>query len=465
MDNKLFQSCLEKYIGINSITWDELAKNNNVLNGEMIRNQFKRLRKKSGIENINDAKTYLKSNSNRNNDKNHNQDKEQRLEDFTNDLNYFDDRPLPIIPKVTDSEKITHAEYRETTEIKEDGSVVSDRLIEICEADSKSPVSMLIAHKFDPIKWDLVSCKNNLWNTQGKGGTKMLLYQSKITVKPKVKDGITFEDIDEYFKTLKPLNNQFDSSNTKPTSRILEIDIADLHIGNLAFPDKPEDVEKRMFNLISDILYRINIRGLSLEKILLVNLGDLLHYDTYAGTTTSGTKLTMELDPYQMFDKATTILISAIERLMVIAPVEFISLFGNHDRTSSYFCTKAVQFYFRNATNVVVDSEHLSRKYIKFGNVSLGLVHGDLPKGNIATIMQREARKDYGDTTYSEIHLGHIHSQQTLEKDGVILRYLPTLAYGDSWHYDNGYTGGLKTSASFLWDKEYGLQEIWYTSV
>lgn len=447
METQTYEACLAKFAGLQEVSWNELAEKNGYgKNGEKLRSAFKRIRKSKG---------------------------EIQVALDANRLNReIENKPVDYIPSVVpsvstnveNSETDAVKNYRETTEINENGTVTSDRLIEICEQDSKSPESMLVAHKFDPLLWKLVSCKNNLWHMQAKNANRLLLYQSKITAKPKVQKELSFEDIDKYFKELKPI--KIDStipSNYKKNGFILEIDIADLHVGNLPFPDSEIGIKERMESLILDILIRVE--GLKLEKIILVNLGDLLHYDTYGGTTTGGTKLTTSLDFYTMFDTATTIMIDAIDRLSQIAPVELIGLFGNHDKTASYSVLKSIQYYFKSSKNVTVDCSHNSRKYRKFGNCLVGFVHGDLPKANIPALIQTEARKEYGETKFAEVHLGHIHSQQTIEKDGVIIRYLPSLAYGDDWHYQEGYVGVLKTSVSFLWDKEKGLQEMWFTSV
>ena len=74
----------------------------------------------------------------------------------------------------------------------------SDRLIELCEEDAKSPRRILTAHGLDPDKWDVVTCRNNLWHSQTKAGTRLVMYQSRLTARPK-DDGITFADIERWF--------------------------------------------------------------------------------------------------------------------------------------------------------------------------------------------------------------------------------------------------------------------------
>jgi hypothetical protein len=70
--------------------------------------------------------------------------------------------------------------YKISEEIKADGSITSDRLIEICEMDKNNPEALLKAHGFNPNTFELVNAKNNLWHMMQKGGSRLLLYQSKL---------------------------------------------------------------------------------------------------------------------------------------------------------------------------------------------------------------------------------------------------------------------------------------------
>jgi hypothetical protein len=352
--------------------------------------------------------------------------------------------------------------YRESEEIKSDGTIISDRLIEICEAESKNPTSLLIAHKFDPEKFELVSAKNNMWHMIQKNVGKTILYQSKITVRPKSTKEITFEDVDKFFQTFESNNgsSNFAPRNYKKNAKILEIDLADIHVGNSSVFNSEFSIEKRCADVINEIVRRAE--NLKLEKIILVNLGDIFHYDTFKITTTSGTNVTSNLDYPTMFDTGARILINAIDKLSELAPVEVIGIYGNHDFVSSYTLMKAIEFYYRRSDFVSVDAGHLQRKFRKYGNCLILWAHGDMGKGNAYSLIQREARKEFGETKFAEIHSGHFHSQTTTEKDGVIIRYLPTLTETDAWHYGEGYTGALRSTVAFVWDKVSGLEEMWF---
>ena len=79
--------------------------------------------------------------------------------------------------------------------------------------------------------------------------------------------------------------------------------------------------------------------------------------------------------------------------------------------------------------------------------------------------MQVEAREAWGRTKYHEMHMGHLHSEQTKETNGIIFRNLSSFTGTDNWHHQNGYVGAVKKCQSFLWDKKKGLRTIFISSI
>ena len=98
MDQKLFDDCFKKYHKQIPDTWEDLAKKHGLPNGEYLRVLYKNFRKKENV-----PSEY---------------------------------------PKQQVSVGGETMEYRESVEIRGNGDVISDRLIEICEEDSKSPQNL-----------------------------------------------------------------------------------------------------------------------------------------------------------------------------------------------------------------------------------------------------------------------------------------------------------------------------------
>lgn len=351
----------------------------------------------------------------------------------------------------------------ETLELKQNGEVISDKLIEIGELDLKDPTKVLLAHGFDPNEWVIIAYRHNLWHAPVPGG-QQTMYQSRVNVRPRHEDDITFADIDRFFSSFSPPKKSelYTPSHYSEDGDVLEICLADLHIDRKVYKEDKR-VEQKMEETIADIIGRMPSK---LSKIYFVPLGDTLDYDTYKYTTTSGTQqYSKGQHPYTAFDTNISLFIKAIDTLSQYAPVEAIFIPGNHDRTYSYMAMKALEMYYISNPNVSVDTTHDMRKYRKIGTSLVGWAHGDMLKSHAHTWIQNEARKEWGDTKYAEVHAGHYHTQTTQEKDGVILRYLPSTTDPSLWEAENGYMGNTRSTASFLWSKDRGLRAMWFTNV
>jgi len=355
-------------------------------------------------------------------------------------------------------------DYYASLDINTDGTVTSKRIIEIEAQDCKSPEILLKLHGFDPESWVLLRARNNYWQMMKShkiGGGAVTLYQSKIDVAPLKATEITFQDVDEFFSTYagpKSMPIKAKSSG----DRLLEVVITDLHIAARPKAGIPE-LKERFAYTIHDILKRIENN--QFEEILIALPGDIFHFDTKDGKTTSGTQMETYLTYKEAFDLASELFIWAITEFAKKAPVKIICIPGNHDRMNSYFLIKSLEYYFKDEKNVSVSDSHENRQYKKFGKVLIGWCHGDIPKTRIGKWLHIDAREEWGSTKYAEIHVGHIHHQVTLEDNGVILRYLPTMAQADEWHDIQGYIGHQNATCCFVWDKELGLTEQWYTYI
>ena len=131
--------------------------------------------------------------------------------------------------------KDTKKEINSSTQMMQDGTIVSEKLITVRDGYDLTPEYILKAHGLDPMMWQIVSYKNNLWNTQKSEGELQVSFQSKITAKP-VMPFNPLEQVEGFFK-----NKKFTSvPSIKPTQydengEVLEICLPDLHSGLLAW--------------------------------------------------------------------------------------------------------------------------------------------------------------------------------------------------------------------------------------
>lgn len=371
-------------------------------------------------------------------------------------------------------------EYKSSTGWK-NGVYESDDLIRMCQEDAKSPRRMLELHGLDPDLWEVVSCRNNLWHGQTHHkfreaeGPRTLLYQSRLTAKPKA-DGVGFADIERWFAehefiTEKPpvVPMWYD-----PDGETLEIDVADLHSGLLAWwRETGEDYDvniarERFFSAMRDVIGRCS--GRKFKKIILALLGDLLHTDNDQQTTTKGTFQQTDGRMSRVFTKTLDMLIEAIDWLGAIAPVDVVYTRGNHDHTMGWALIKAVEQAYRKDPNISVDVSPDSQKTRLIGCTLVGLTHGNMSEKNLTGWLQVRARKLPVVIKYIEEHVGHRHAEKTKERvqtqdnEGIITRTMPTIATSSAHEHDEGYVS-TRCMMCFVWGESTGLREMWYSNM
>ena len=354
-----------------------------------------------------------------------------------------------------------------------DGSVESVCLIELWDKDSLTPDEILTFHHLDPKKWEIISCTNNIWNAQDQVG-RVQMYQSKVSARPR-KVETTLDDIDLYFKEKVYRKPDIIPLQYDPGGETLEICLPDLHIGLLAWAqetgaDYDIHIARDAFmRCMSDIVLRC--KGRTFKRIYLVTLGDLLHTDNDAQTTTKGTPQQADGRMAKIFNNALDMLIDGLDILGAIAPVDVVYLQGNHDRDSGFMLIKALEMAYRKDDNFSFDTLPNPQKYRLIGCNLIGWTHGDMIHKNMGGWLQDRARKEYGQSRFAEVHAGHLHStsrieyKTTYQDGGVVVRHLPTISNASAWEHQQGYPAGGKTMMSFVWSHDNGLREMWYSNL
>lgn len=352
-------------------------------------------------------------------------------------------------------------------EYKQDGSIVFNRIINLTKECDLKPVDMLLAHGMDPDKWEVITYKNNFWQTQKKGGQILNLYQSKITVKPKEQE-ITLEQIKEHFdkfqNTYKPTPATYVKNNPK---YLYEVNIADLHLGKFSYCQETGEylntyqTRERFDKLINEECKKLKEIQHNVEKIIFVWTNDFFNSDGISKATTGGTPQDTELKWQQLYLVGVEILVNAITRLSQYAPVKTFYVASNHSRQTDFYALNYLYAWFRNNENVTVDRDPHPRYYVEYGVNLIGFAHSYYEKKeNLPYLMSIERPKEFGRTKYREYHLAHYHCEKVEEKGGIIFRWLPSITGVDSWSNDCGYVGAVKRSYSFIYDKNKGLVQM-----
>ena len=343
---------------------------------------------------------------------------------------------------------------------------------------------LLEIYNIDLEIWEIEKQIVNTWEVGAKGPdgkiTTTPLFQVKLWLKRKQ---VLFELQNvrqEFLEDLKKLSPQVPSNFRKQPQegKLLEITVFDLHFGKVAWHEEVGEnynieIATQRFNDCID--YFIDLyKGTSLGRILLPISNDFFNSDRSHpfNSTTSGTPQEEDTRWQNTFRKGRELLITNIQKLSKIAPVEVKVVPGNHDYERSFYLGDSLEGWFHNDQNVNIDNSPNPRKYFSYGKNLIGFTHGNNEKlADLPMIMAQENPTAWAMSYYREFHLGHLHHKKegrfnaTNELQGVMVRHMSSLSGTDSWHHKKGYIGARKSAEAFLWDKEKGLLNQSYFNI
>lgn len=371
--------------------------------------------------------------------------------------------------------------------IKGDGSQTTKRMVMLSESDKLDPPKIMLLMGYDPIQWELISCKTrrNYWDVSMKlrnDFTKKLgksdgswaetnvvstephketnhAYTVTISVKP-IQAQITSSIVKQIFSGLQ--SPKLHKYKYVHDGCMLEIPMLDFHLGKLAWgKETGQDYDLNIAidkykKTITDIISRVKYYKIPIEKIVFPIGQDFYHFDTTTNTTTSGTQMDTDTRWKKMYKSGVELLIYAIEQLRAIAPVECMYVAGNHDKMLSYCATVTLNAYYKSIDSVTVDSSPTARKYIHYGKCLIGYSHGVEEGKRIQQLMQIEQPSAWANSLYREWHLGHLHKELVNEEGGIIIRRLSAITGTDAWHNEKGFIGAIQKTQAFIWDKNLG---------
>jgi len=256
-----------------------------------------------------------------------------------------------------------------------------------------------------------------------------------------------------------------------PERHLFEINLADHHFGKLAWgPEVLENYDldiarDRYLGAMDELL--ADAKNYPIESILMVMGNDHYHVNNAELTTARGTSQDVDGRWQKVFRVGKIAAVDAIEMARGVAPVEVMIIPGNHDPEWCFFLGEVLAERYRGATDVTVDNRPLLRKYKHYGSSLIGFTHGDKEKmGDLPLVMAQEMKKAWAESTYREVHIGHLHKRSESKFtagdtwNGVSVRRVPSLCGTDSWHHSHGYTGAVKSSDAYLWHWNNGLRRI-----
>ncbi len=342
--------------------------------------------------------------------------------------------------------------------------------------DVKTLDELLAICKVDLTKWEVERKVLNKWASASKDDKGKVTVTPMFQVKAFLKKRKGLDDANmilDFFKKeiacIEP--KSFPEMNRAKGKYMMEISIPDLHLGKLAWSEETgydNYDSKEAVRLYKEAVYDLIKKAPSsnLETILLPIGNDFFNVDNHNSTTTAGTPQCEDSRWQKTFTMGCKLLTEVIEYLSGIANVDVVIVQGNHDYERSFYLGEYISAWFKKSAQVRVHNGPTLRKYIMYGKNLIGFTHGNEEKlGNLPLLMATEAKAEWASTEFREIHLGHLHTEQLKEIQGVKVRHLPSLCGTDAWHSKKGYVGNLRSAQAFLYSEDRGLEAMYYYTI
>lgn len=178
------------------------------------------------------------------------------------------------------------------------------------------------------------------------------------------------------------------------------------------------------------------------EKAVIVNLGDMLHYDSMEPVSSrSGHVLDSDGRYAKMVRVAVKVMRQCIESALAKhRTVHVINVVGNHDDTGALWLSIALAHMYENEPRVTVEQSPAAFSYFRHGKTLVGCHHGHSCKPErLPGVMAADRAADWGQTEHRYWWIGHVHHQSVKEYPGVSVETFGTLAAKDAYTTSAGY--------------------------
>lgn len=340
----------------------------------------------------------------------------------------------------------------------------------------KTPENILRILGYNPSEWEVIKWRIGEWDTsmKDKDGKPMKSRNQTVSLnmKPIAYNDITMEDaLDIYRDMVEDIGVYNKTKTSKPkidNDLLKELTGIELHLGKMAWAgDTGQDYDKdiatiRFYRIVQEIINQQSIEQAS-ECLYCIG-NDFFNSDTIDATTTKGTPQTNDLRWKKMFKLGLELNVMLINSLLDNFETVHIRLqSGNHDKMSSFYLYETLWAYYRNEDRIEFSHDLKDVQCFLWGKCGIFFTHGDSNLKRTIKSIPAEFYKEWGMTTYRELHLGHLHKEVVVDDEGgMITRRVGSPTGTDQWHYEERYMGATQKYQTFLWHKKEGLKSIQY---
>lgn len=247
-----------------------------------------------------------------------------------------------------------------------------------------------------------------------------------------------------YMEEMAPLPEIAPPAKPLDTDVIPWFNIGDAHVGMLAHANEVGhnfDLKIAERELVTAMRHLID-RAPSCERCVIQDLGDMSHYQDFTAKSESGHDFDFDSRYPKMIEVCARIMRAIVDK--ALSKFKFVDVIvnqGNHSRSNDVWMRIFLNHvYSENPRLHVLDNSSVFIPY-RMGNTFVLCHHSDKCRPTqLAHVMATDFAKDWGETTYRYIDIGHIHHRMTSkEHPGVTVESWNQLAPGDKYAHDGGW--------------------------
>lgn len=266
--------------------------------------------------------------------------------------------------------------------------------------------------------------------------------------------------IEDLCSELKPLPLVKLQSRTLSEDLMVNIPIGDAHIGMLAWGEEcGADYDLKL----AESLHRSAIDMLieqspPAKSCTIIDLGDYLHSDNQAGTTSrSGNIMDMDGRYHKVIRCAIRITLYYIQK--ALESFEFVTYrpeVGNHNDIGAIWMQELLAALYADNPRVTIGNDAGNVFFWSHGECFFMSHHGHEIRGpRLFEIFAKKIMDDNIKTKYRKIYGGHVHHKSFTENAIAEFQTYRTLAGKDAYAASHGYNAGRDITAE-VWHKRFG---------
>lgn len=282
-------------------------------------------------------------------------------------------------------------------------------------------------------------------------------------VKTKKSDAEVAKAMEEYVSAIAeglPSIEPIESPEVDAPNLLNQYTLTDYHLGMMAWHEETgADWDMKIAESLLIKWFQSAVKmAPDANTAILANIGDFLHWDGMEAVTPAHRHI---LDADTRFSKLSRIASRCIVQVVRILlakhnHVHIIMCDANHDPASQAWFRAWLPIVFENEPRVTVDESPSTYNAYQFGKVGLFYHHGHKRKVKaIDSVFARQFREIFGSTQHCYAHMGHLHNDNVVESNLMVIEQHRTLSSPDAYAANGGWLSG-RSAKVITYHNEYG---------